>query len=221
MTRVAGSSGEVTEKAVRRAAVLVIARHGYEAASLRMIAEEAGIKAPSLYNYIKSKEQLLYDLLKEPLVSMIDEFKERSSGVSDPYERLRLFIEGHLGFHLDFTREVFIGNMELRNLKKPHFKTVTGLRDQYSKMLTDIIEDGAAAGRFHVEDARVTTFALLAMLSGVCNWYRPDGPSDKETLVRIHTALAMQMLGVQVEDDTALSVPRPGRTKTGQRTQAA
>ena len=40
-------------------------------ASLRDIAKEVGIRAPSLYNYIKSKEKLLYELLKEPLQAMV------------------------------------------------------------------------------------------------------------------------------------------------------
>lgn len=208
--RLAGSNGEATEKAIRRAAVQVIARHGFEAASLRLIAKEVGIQAPSLYNYIKSKEQLLFELLREPLVSMIGEFQEGAKDRSDPCERLMIFIGVHLNFHLDFTTEVFIGNMELRHLTKPHFKIVTGLRDQYSKMLTAIVEDGATLGMFEVEDPRVTTFALLAMLSGVCNWYRPDGPLSKEKLIQIHTKVALQMLGL---DRARVDAPRQGTAK--------
>jgi len=204
--RLVGSNGEVTEKAIRRAAVEVIAEHGFEAASLRLIAKEVGIQAPSLYNYIKSKEQLLFDLLKEPLVSMIAEYKAGAEHLPDPFDRLQLFIGVHLNFHLDFTQEVFIGNMELRRLKRPHYKVVTGLRDEYSLMLTKIIEEGAKAGQFQVDDARVTTFALLAMLSGVCNWYRPDGPLSKDAIVRIHTKLAMQMLGLPATAHTDKAV---------------
>ena len=212
--RLVGSNGEVTEKAIRRAAVQVIARHGFEAASLRLIAKEVGIQAPSLYNYIKSKEQLLFELLREPLVAMIAEYQEAAKDLPDPYDRLLVFIGVHLNFHLDFTTEVFIGNMELRHLTKPHYKIVTALRDQYSKMLTKIIEDGAKQGRFEVEDPRVTTFALLAMLSGVCNWYRPDGPLPKAKVMQIHTNVALQMLGldrtslVQAPRHVAASAPK-------------
>jgi AcrR family transcriptional regulator len=215
--RLAGSNGEVTEKAIRRAAVQVIARHGFEAASLRLIAKEVGIQAPSLYNYIKSKEQLLFELLREPLVTMIAEFQEGAQDRPDPYDRLLIFIGVHLNFHLDFTTEVFIGNMELRHLTRPHYKIVSGLRDQYSKMLTAIVEDGAKAGRFKVEDARVMTFALIAMLSGVCNWYRPDGPRGKDELIQIHTRLALQMLGV----DGGAPAAAPGRAAAKPRKRAA
>ena len=66
-TRKGSSTGEQTEKAIRAAAVRVIAKHGFQAASLRDIAKEVGIQAPSLYNYIKSKEKLLFELLHEPV----------------------------------------------------------------------------------------------------------------------------------------------------------
>jgi len=72
--RAVNSNGEETAKEIRTAAVRVIARRGFQAASLREIAKEVGIRAPSLYNHIKSKEKLLYELLKDPLTAMIAEF---------------------------------------------------------------------------------------------------------------------------------------------------
>jgi AcrR family transcriptional regulator len=176
--------------------VQVFAKHGFQAASLRLIAKEVGIQAPSLYNYIDSKEQLLFELLREPVTQMMAEYKADAATALDPFARLRLFIRVHLDFHLDYRMEVFIGNMELRNLTKQHYKTVTGLRDQYSNLLTSIIEDGVAQGVFKVEEPRVTTFAVLAMLSGVCNWYRPDGGLSKGRIMEIHTRLALEMLGL-------------------------
>ncbi|MGI4815600.1 MAG: TetR/AcrR family transcriptional regulator [Janthinobacterium lividum] len=190
----ASSNREATQKAIHEAAVNVIAQHGFQAASLRMIAKEVGIRAPSLYNYIESKEQFLFDLLRVPLKAMADEFKAKTAGMTDPTTRLRVFVAVHLNFHLHARKEVFIGNMELRNLSKAHYKVIAGLRDDYSALLTTLIEDGVRTGAFRAEAPRVTTFAVLAMLSGVCNWYRPDGLIAAEQLVEIHTELALNML---------------------------
>lgn len=202
--RTLGSNGEETRGAIRAAAVAVIAKHGFQAASLRMIAKEVGIRAPSLYNYIKSKGLLLFDLLHEPLVLMIAQYGERTKGIDDPFQRLRAYISVHLDFHLNFRPEVFIGNMELRSLSKAQYKIITGLRDDYSHLLTQIIKDGARSGVFKVEDSRVATFALLAMLTGVCNWFRPDGRIDTDKIIKIHTDLAFRMLGIDPE-----AVPEP------------
>lgn len=190
----AASTGEETEKAIRAAAVRVIAKHGFQAASLREIAREVGIQAPSLYNYIKSKEKLLYDLLKEPLQAMVAEYRARTASITDPAARLEIFTQVHLNFHLNSRLEVFIGNMELRSLTAAHYRTITGLREEYAQLLQSIVEDGVKAGVFTASEPRVVTLVMLGMLSGVCNWYKPDGPMSAEEMVQLHLDLAFRAL---------------------------
>ena len=53
------------------------------------------------------------------------------------------------------------------------------------------LKDGAAAGVFHYADRRVATFAILAMLTGVAAWWRPDGRLSVEALVEAHQDLVL------------------------------
>ena len=202
--------GEETAKAIREAAVRVIAKHGFQAASLREIAKEVGIRAPSLYNHIKSKENLLFGLLKEPLRAMIAEYSMLTKGITDPVTRLQLFTQVHLNFHLNSRLEVFIGNMELRSLSGPHYRAITALREEYSRLLQRIIEDGVKDGVFTAPQPRVVTLVMLGMLSGVCNWYKPNGPLSSEEMMRLHLDLAFR----------ALSATAPAATKVGRRKAA-
>lgn len=195
----ASTTGEETEKAIRAAAVRVIAKNGFQAASLREIAREVGIRAPSLYNYIKSKEKLLYDLLKEPLQAMIAEYRMRTASVKDPAARLKIFTEVHLNFHLNFSLEVFIGNMELRSLTAPHYRTITALREEYAQVLQAIIEDGVETGVFAAAQPRVTALVMLGMMSGVCNWYKPNGPMSAAEMIKLHLDLAFRALGAKLQ----------------------
>ena len=192
------TAGEETERAIREAAVRVIAKHGFQAASLREIAKEVGIRAPSLYNYIKSKEKLLFDLLKEPLQEMIAEYRSRTEGVVDPAERLQIFTQVHLNFHLHSRLEVFIGNMELRSLSPAHYRTIAALREEYAQLLQSIIEDGVARGMFTAPQPRVVTLVMLGMLSGVCNWYSPTGSMSAEDMMALHVDLAFRSLDAKV-----------------------
>jgi len=193
----ATTTGEETEKAIREAAVRVIAKHGFQAASLREIAKEVGIRAPSLYNYIKSKEKLLYELLREPLTAMIAEYRTLTEGVTDPVTRLQIFTQVHLNFHLHSRLEVFIGNMELRSLSGPHYRTITALREEYTRLLQQIIEDGVKQGVFTAPEPRVVALVMLGMLSGVNNWYKPDGKMSAEQMMQLHLDLAFRALGAQ------------------------
>ncbi|WP_369077078.1 TetR/AcrR family transcriptional regulator, partial [Cognatishimia coralii] len=52
-------------QAIRKAGVKRIYKHGFEAMKLRSLAEDVGIQAGSLYNYIRNKEEFLFLLLKE------------------------------------------------------------------------------------------------------------------------------------------------------------
>jgi AcrR family transcriptional regulator len=197
MKKGSSTTGEQTQKAIRAAAVQVIAKHGFQAASLRDIAKEVGIQAPSLYNYIKSKEKLLYELLREPLEAMIAEYRALTEGVKDPARRLEIFTQVHLNFHLNSRLEVFIGNMELRSLSPAHYRTITGLREDYAQLLQSIIEDGVKSGVFVAPEPRVVTLVMLGMLSGVCNWYKPGGAMSAEEMMRLHLDLAFRALGAK------------------------
>ena len=99
---------------------------------------------------------------------------------------------GHLTYHMTRRAEVVIANMDLRSLEPDNRAAAVALRDAYETSLTDILRDGAARGQFQIEDARVTTFAIIAMLTGICMWYRPDGPRGQEELIAIHTRLVLR-----------------------------
>ena len=208
------SAGETTEKSIRDAAVKAIAKHGFEAANLRDIAKEVGIRAPSLYNYISSKEQLLYELMKDPLTSMLAEYRALVKEVHEPAEKLKVFVQVHLNFHLHSRLDVFIGNMELRSLSASHYRTITSLRDDYARALQAIIEEGVDSGAFSVSKPRVASLIMLGMLSGVCSWYRPGGAMSSDEMTQLHIELAFRMLG----GDAASTVrPKAAAKKRGGR----
>jgi AcrR family transcriptional regulator len=208
------STGESMEKSIREAAVKAIAKHGFEAASLRDIAKEVGIRAPSLYNYISSKEQLLYELMKDPLTSMLTEYRVLSKDLQDPAAKLRIFVQVHLNFHLNSRLDVFIGNMELRSLSASHYRTIVSLREEYARVLQKIIEEGVAAGIFQAAQPRVMSLMMLGMISGVCNWYQPNGAMSVAEITELHAELAFRMLGVNAQ-------PVPERPKAPGRRAAS
>lgn len=193
--RTAGSNGEMTEKALREAGIKLISKHGFEAVSLRSLASEVGIQAGSLYNYIGNKKTFLYQLLTDIMNDLLAELNGRLTGLEDPRERLREFIALHIEFHTRRKEEVFIGNMELRSLTPRHRAKVVGLRAEYEKELGQIIRDGKAKGIFKASDEAIASYAIIAMLTGVCNWYRPNGRLSIDQLVEYHSELVFRSLG--------------------------
>ena len=144
-----------------------------------------------------------------------------SAGITDVTKRLTKFIELHMRFHTEQQEEVIIGNLELRSLSTKNRKVVTGLRDRYSMILTDLIKEGVRQKLFKVEDPRVATFAILSLMSGVCYWYRADGRVSQSDLVDQHIHMVFQLLGVDDAKVKSRAATSAAPRKSAQRLQRA
>ncbi|MES1991230.1 MAG: TetR/AcrR family transcriptional regulator [Pseudomonadota bacterium] len=192
MARTTGSSGPRTLAAIHEAGLQLIYTKGYDAMSLRDLAAKVGLQPGSLYNHINTKQELLFDLIHNHMVALMERVDEGLAGIKDPRKRLEAFIAFHLTYHIERKREVFIGSAELRSLEPKNRKRIVNLRRDYENRLADILEAGVAAKKFKTADIRVSTYAILAMLTGICTWYSPKGRIDSDALIAVHTRLVMQ-----------------------------
>ena len=192
MARTAGSSGEKTLAAIREAGLNLIHAHGYEAMSLRQLAARIGLQPGSLYNHIETKQDLLFDLIHNHMVTLLASLEEALAGIDDPLEALEAFIAFHLTYHIERKREVFIGSSELRSLEPKRRRKIVALRRTYEDRLCAILPQGARRGLFKIDDVRVSAYAILAMLTGICTWYDGKGRIGRRKLIDIHTRLVLQ-----------------------------
>lgn len=174
MARTAGSHSDITGPRVAQAALRLFARHGYAAVSMRQIAAEVGVQAGALYNYTPDKQSLLFDLMRGHMDELLAARATAPAPV-DPVARLEGFTRFHIRFHLERPDAVFVSYMELRNLTPENFAAIEGLRRAYEDELEGVLRDGVAAGVFAVADTKITTLAVIAMLTGVTTWYRAGG----------------------------------------------
>jgi AcrR family transcriptional regulator len=193
MTRTVGSHGPTTWLAIQEAGLQLISEHGFEAMSLRQLAAEVGLQSASLYNHIKTKQDLLFRLIHDHMMALLDQTDTAMSSVTgDAESKLRGFIRHHLTYHMAKKREVFIANFELRGLNKENYKTIIALRRDYEARLIAILDAGVAEGRFAFADTHVAAYAILAMLTGACTWYKPNGRLSEDDVVDLHTRMLLE-----------------------------
>src|SRR5437868_7579584 len=113
MSRTRGSVGAETEKAIRKAAIELIAKHGFEAMTLRDLAQHVGLQPGSIYRYIATKDQLLIDIMVEHMEALLAAWRKWDVQ-ADPRQRLESFVEFHIRYHFERQKEVLIANLELR-----------------------------------------------------------------------------------------------------------
>lgn len=183
------TKGSATADRVRRAALTLFAQFGYAAVSMRQIARDVGVQPGALYNHFPTKQDILKDLMLSHLAALIDAWERERDRLSDNNDPLEAFVRFHIRYHHDRASEVFISYMELRNLEPENFAEVETARRRYELILTDILQAGVADGRYSVDDAKVATRAIIAMLSAIPSWYREDGALSRTDIEQLYTSM--------------------------------
>lgn len=176
MARKSGSNGKKTAQELRLAATRLFAKYGYAAVSMRQIASEVGVQAGALYLYTPDKQTLLYQIMDRHMDDLLEAWKAEAPSIeSDPMAKIEQFVRFHIQFHQNRGDEIFIAYMELRNLSEDNFVLIERKRRVYEHLLGEILEEGNVAGRFALCDTKLSSYAIIAMLTGVSTWYKGDG----------------------------------------------
>jgi AcrR family transcriptional regulator len=202
--RTVGSVGEETVKQIRRAAVDLIAEHGFEAMSLRRLAEEVGLTAGSLYNHIGSKQDLLNGLLQAVMQDLLDALKTQVLVHTNPLTQFQAFVRLHMQFHIDRKNDVRIATTELRSLSPENYRHIVKLRNRYEATLSHILKVGRSRKLFRVSDTKTAALALIPMLTGVSQWYRSDLRITREEVINRYLELCLAMVGASARKATPM-----------------
>ncbi|MEM1236823.1 MAG: TetR/AcrR family transcriptional regulator [Pseudomonadota bacterium] len=194
MARKTGSHSDITGPRIQSAALELFARHGYAAVSMRQIAAEVGVQAGALYNYVPHKQALLFELMRGHMEALLTASENLGGGT--PGQALDEFVRFHIAYHLERVDLVFLSYMELRALEPENFTQIEALRRSYEDKLEAILRAGQG-GAFVVEDTKLTTMALIAMLTGVTNWFRAEGRLSPDAVAENYVAMARRLVGAR------------------------
>ncbi len=168
---------EVRRAQILDAAAEVFIEYGYEAATLDVIGERVGLSKPSLYYYVRSKE----DLLAQILLDLLDRVWERvdAAGDVEPAERLHVLARSHVEVICSRPGGRLIGRHG--DIREQAAKLAnTGGR--YRRTITDIVEDGVAAGTFRAVDLEIFGWTFMLALNGVASWWTPEHARTSDSI---------------------------------------
>ncbi len=185
------SSGENTSDEIRSVALDLFYKRGFQATTLRDIAAKVGIQVGSLYNHIASKGDLLFEIMENIMLDLLEE-QRQFADTPDVVERMRLLVYHHVKFHGERAEEVFVGNSELRSLNRPQRARIVALRREYEQMFQNELEDGIRQGKFLPVDVQVTAYGILAMTTWVSAWYSSRGRLSLEEIAEIYTSQVLR-----------------------------
>ena len=157
----------------------LIARLGYERASMRSVAKAAGVSLAGMYHYFDSKEKMLFLIQFRTFGSLLSNLREKLHGVEESKDQLRVMIRAHLTYFAANIGALKVCSHELDSLSGNAYEETRAIRLEYYELTRAIIDrllDAHATNG--TIDRHVTTMALFGTLNWLYRWYDPQrGPS--------------------------------------------
>lgn len=144
-------------------------KKGYSAITMRDIASEMGIKAASLYNHIKSKQDILSEIIISLALDFTDGMKDLKKSDKNSIEKLREIISLHVKITSQNTNGMASLNNDWMHLEEK-LDYYLSLRLKYEEDFREIIKKGIDKGEITASNPEITLFSMLSTLRSLYLW---------------------------------------------------
>ncbi|MCS7212862.1 MAG: TetR/AcrR family transcriptional regulator [Candidatus Calescibacterium sp.] len=149
---------------------------GFSATSIQDIAQEIGIEKGAIYYWIKSKDDILYQLIENEGERFIQNVSKIIDEEISPDKKLEKFMKKHIDVLTENVDKASVFFNEHRSLPKKWKSKIIQFRDKYESILRKIIEEGQKEGKIRKDiDAKIIGFAILGMINWVFHWFSKSG----------------------------------------------
>ncbi len=200
------------EQILARAAEL-FARQGYSATSMNQVAEACGVSKPSLYHYVRDKDQLLVEIAEghvAKLNALVDEVQREPLA---PEPRVRRLIQAFLEVYADSQAAHRVLTEDVKFLQDADRTRVLAAQ----RAVVAGFADAVAAARPELRRAdllKPVTMLLFGMMNWMFTWLQPDGRLTHTAMAPVVADLFFGGLhAVQLAAPDASSVPLRARAK--------
>jgi AcrR family transcriptional regulator len=165
---------ELTREAAR-----LFAEKGYHGTSIGDLAKALGVQKASLYAHIQSKQDLLYETMRDGA----DAFHAALDGIPEELpaaEKIRLALRGHLRVVADQLDVATVFVREWRYLEGARREEILAERRRYEERIRGLFREGRELGelRTDLDDASAALLALSAA-NWAYTWIRPSRDTDE------------------------------------------
>jgi AcrR family transcriptional regulator len=152
--------------AILQAAGELLLELGYEAFSLRRVAERVGYTATTIYRYFTDKDALLYAVTEEGFRLFAARLRASAAGRPDPFDSLEAMGLAYIDFGLEQPVYYRVMFLERPDLLWRRFPDRPGSRMESFGVLRAAVEAAVASGRTLSSDVLAISNALWAQTHG-------------------------------------------------------
>lgn len=164
---------DVKREAVIRAAARAFQARGFHNTSLDDIAAALEVTKPTVYYYVTSKEELLFECFKAGLELIREACRAARTAGGPARERLTAVLKRYAeAIASDFGWCMV--RAEDHDLSPAMSREVKALKSEIDQSIRRLIREGILDGSIEKCDPKMTAFALAGALNWIAHWYRED-----------------------------------------------
>lgn len=173
---------EAKRQAVLAAAAQLFNERGFHATSLDDIAARLHVSKPTLYYYVKNKDEILLGCVRQGLDMMLEGIEEsrRAGGKAVDQLLTCMRVYGHIVI-MDFGMCLIrVGDEQLPQESRRELRRLKAEIDHEFRRL---VAAGVAEGSIAPCDPKMTAFLIAGALSWIGRWYQPEGEYTPDQIV--------------------------------------
>ena len=184
----AGADERQRQREAKRNAVLTTAaelfnERGFHATSLDDIAARLHVSKPTLYYYVKNKDEILLACVSKGLDMTLAGIEASRAAGGNALEQLRACMQVYAGivmqpFGMCLIR---VGDEEV---PEPARSELRRLKSEIDLAFRRLVAQGVEQGLLHPCDPKMTAFVIAGALSWIGRWYQPQGSYAPEEVAR-------------------------------------
>ena len=165
------------------AATSIFAEQGYDATSLQDIADRTGILKGSIYHYIRTKSDLLAEIVRETHDMGLSKMRPIAHGPGRPRDKLEAMIRAHVRFVCDHPERTTIFTDDRKRLDPEQRRTVLGNEHAYRDLFEAVLGEGSADSTFAPDICtQLAALHLLGSMNALHRWWRPGGAISSDAI---------------------------------------
>jgi AcrR family transcriptional regulator len=170
MAKIKASRHGTKKDAITKKAAALFRKKGFSASSMRELAESIGVEAPSLYNHIGSKSEILQIICFKIANDFNTHLVEVEGSKQTVLQKLENLIRFHINIMITAYDEVYVANHEWKQLEEPFLSNFLSQRKNYEARLIDIISDGIKKSQIKKINPYVAVLTILSAVRGLETW---------------------------------------------------
>jgi TetR/AcrR family transcriptional regulator, cholesterol catabolism regulator len=183
------------EQEIIAVAARLFKEKGYRATTLEDIAAAVGMLKGSLYYYIRSKEELLYLVVRDPIRQAYNKLEEIVKSDAPVRVKIAQAITNHMTLFHQHYPHIAVYLHDFHHLLQKLEKNAIETPKHYQRLWAELLQQGVQTGELRYDlDTKVTGYAILGMCNWIYRWYNPHGALSAEDIAAIFTKLVLEGL---------------------------